>query len=113
MNVRFEIRQNGGVVILGGALSAANVDTFRDQMHNWLQDNPGVRRVVLDLTAMDFIDSAGLGVLISLLKYVSEREGDIRLAGLQRRARMVFEITRTYKIFEIFDTVDEALTAEA
>ena len=68
---------------------------------------------MLDLAAMDFIDSAGLGVIIAILKRVTEQNGDIRIANLQRKARVVFEITRAYKIFEIFDSLEEALKAKA
>ena len=113
MNVRFEMREGRGVVTVSGALNASCVDSFRDQLHRWMNENDAVRQYVLDLAAMDFIDSAGLGVLIAVLKRVSERGGDIRIARLQKRARLVFEITRAYKIFEIFDSVDDALQAAA
>ena len=113
MNVRCEMREGCGVVTLSGALNAASVDSFRDQVSRWMGENDSIRQIVLDLAAMDFIDSAGLGVLIAILKKVSERGGDIRIARLQKRARVVFEITRAYKIFEIFDSVEEAIKAKA
>ncbi len=113
MNLQFEVREGRGVVTLGGALTAANVDSFRDQVFRWMNEHDSVRQMVLDLGAMEFIDSAGLGLLIVLLKRCGERGGDIRIARLQKRARLVFEITRAYKVFEIFDTVDEALKASA
>jgi anti-sigma B factor antagonist len=55
------------------------------------------------------MDSAGLGTLIAVLKRITERGGDMKIACLQKKPRMVFEITRAYKVFEIYDTVDEAL----
>ena len=55
------------------------------------------------------MDSAGLGSLIAALKRITERGGDMKLACLQKKPRMVFEITRAYKVFEIFDTIEEAL----
>jgi anti-sigma B factor antagonist len=113
MNMRMEIREGKGVAAIGGPLNAAGVDTFRGQMQKWMAENDAVRQIVLDAGEMDYIDSAGLGVLIALLKRATERGGDIRIARLSNKARMVFEITRAYKIFEIFDTVEEALGAEA
>jgi anti-sigma B factor antagonist len=113
MNVRFEVREGRGVVTVSGALNASSVDSFRDQCSRWMSENDAVRQIVLDLAAMEFVDSAGLGVLIALLKRVSERGGDIRIACLQKKARVVFEITRAYKLFEIFDSVEEALKARA
>lgn len=113
MNVRMEIREGKGVVSIGGPLNAAGVDAFREQVQKWMTENAAVRQIVLDAGAMDYLDSAGLGVLIALLKRTTERGGDIRIARLGSKARMVFEITRAFKIFEVFDTVEEALGAEA
>ncbi|MEI6808022.1 MAG: STAS domain-containing protein [bacterium] len=113
MNVRFEVRESRGIITITGALNAASVDSFRTQLFRWMGENDAVRQIVLDLAAMDFIDSAGLGVIIAILKRVTEQNGDIRIANLQRKARVVFEITRAYKIFEIFDSLEEALKAKA
>jgi anti-sigma B factor antagonist len=113
MNMRTEIRAGKAVVKVSGPLNAASVDSFREQMQRWMAENETVRQIVLDAGDMDYIDSAGLGVLIALLKRATEHGGDIRIARLGNKARMVFEITRAFKIFEIFDSVDEALGAEA
>ena len=113
MNMRVEIRGGKGVVTLSGPLNAAGVDTFREQMQKWMAEHETNRQIVLDAGEMAYIDSAGLGVLIALLKRATEHGGDIRIARLGNKARMVFEITRAFKIFEIFDTVEEALGAEA
>ncbi len=113
MNMTIAVQDGKGVMVLEGALSAACVDRFREQVQAWMAENSSVKYLVLDAAKMEFIDSAGLGVLIALLKRATERGGDIRIAGLQAKARVVFEITRAFKIFEIFDTVEEALRAEA
>jgi len=113
MNMRMEIREGKGVGTVSGPLNAANVDAFRERMQKWMAEHETNRQIVLDAGEMDYIDSAGLGVLIALLKRATERGGDIRIARLGNKARMVFEITRAFKIFEIFDTVEEALGAEA
>lgn len=113
MNIRTEVREGKGIVTVCGPLNAACVDSFREQMHRWMEEHETVRQLILDAGEMDFVDSAGLGVLIALLKRATERGGDIRIARLQNKARIVFEITRAFKIFEIFDTVEEALRAEA
>ena len=114
MNAQFTITELGvGVVKIDGGLNASNVDDFRESCFQWLAEHEGMNLIVLDLGAVDFIDSAGLGVMVELLKRVSERGGDVRLAGLQKQARIVFEITRAYKIFAIFDSVEMALQSES
>jgi anti-sigma B factor antagonist len=98
-----------GVIQVGNALTAASVDTFREQLSSWQSAEPDVKNYVIDLKQVDFMDSAGLGTLIAVLKRITERGGDMKIACLQKKPRMVFEITRAYKVFEICDTVDEAL----
>ena len=113
MNIQTEIRDNKGIIAISGPLNAAVVDSFRDKTQRWMSENPSMKEYILDAHEMDYIDSAGLGVLIALLKRTTENGGDIRIARLSSKARTVFEITRAFKIFEIFESVEEALTAEA
>ncbi len=101
--------QGIAVVQVSHALTAATVDTFREQLSGWQAGETEVKNYVMDLGQVDFMDSAGLGTLIAVLKRITERGGDMKIAGLQQKPRMVFEITRAYKVFEIYDTVAEAL----
>ncbi len=103
-------KQNGiGVVQVSHALTAATVEAFRNQLTSWQEAESKVLNYVIDLEAVDFMDSAGLGTLISVLKRITERGGDMKIANLQKKPRMVFEITRAYKVFEIYESVEEAL----
>ncbi|HOH47134.1 MAG TPA: STAS domain-containing protein, partial [Candidatus Cloacimonadota bacterium] len=63
----------------------------------------------LDMAECDFIDSTGLGTIVACLKSASQGGGDIRIARLQDKPRMVFDITRAHKIFDIFDDLDAAI----
>lgn len=110
MNVSCEVRHGTGLVRIAGPLTSGTVEEFRRVFWSWFPQS-GCRRVVLDLAAMEALDSTGLGALVGALKLVAEKAGDICVAALQKRPRLVFEITRSYKVFEIFDTVEEALAA--
>jgi anti-sigma B factor antagonist len=109
--VTCSIERGIGIIRVNGALTAASVDGFREHLSNWQAIEPEVKDYVIDLSLVDFMDSAGLGSLIALLKRVTERNGDMKIACLQKKPRMVFEITRAYKVFEIFDSVEEAVSA--
>ena len=61
----------------------------------------GARRVVVDCSEMDFIDSSGLGVLVGALKRVREKDGELVLRSLNASANKVFEITGLTKLFTI------------
>ncbi len=107
MTTIFSIVNGMGLAAPQGDLTALTAGAFREEFAAWFAV-AGVRNVVLDLSLAAFIDSTGLGALIALLKRVSENGGDLSLAGLQKKARMVLEITRTHRIFEIYETVGEA-----
>jgi len=105
-------KKNGiGVVKVECSLSAATVDAFREQLADWQDRERSIVNFVVDLQEVDFMDSAGLGALIAALKRVTEHGGDMKLACLQKKPRMVFEITRAHKIFEIYNNVDDAVRA--
>ncbi|NCD34963.1 MAG: anti-sigma factor antagonist [Spartobacteria bacterium] len=111
MAVTFEKNENVGVVKVTESLTAATADQFRDRFVNWMQAEPDVKNYVIDLEGVGVMDSAGLGALMVALKRVTEHGGDLRVACLQKKPRMVFEITRAYKVFEIFDTLEDAVEA--
>jgi anti-sigma B factor antagonist len=111
MGLTFERKGEVGLVIATGSLTAAGVGSLREQFTGWWQEAADLRNVVIDLSDVEFIDSAGLGLMIAVLKRVSERGGDLKIAGLQKKVRMVLEITRAHKVFDIFDSVDEAVRA--
>lgn len=103
-------RKNGiGIFQIEKSLTAATVDALRDQISNWQEAESDVKNYVIDMEKVEFMDSAGLGTLIAVLKRVTERGGDMKIAALQKKPRMVFEITRAYRVFDIFETVDDAL----
>ena len=65
--------------------------------------------VVIDLQNVEFVDSTFLGALVAGLKKATMKNGDLRISGLQEPVRAMFELTRLYKIFDIFNTQEEAI----
>jgi anti-sigma B factor antagonist len=66
-------------------------------------------RVVVTLSAVNFIDSTALGVLVRGMKRCREHGGDLRLCELQQPVRIIFELTRLDKTFRIFANQEEAV----
>ena len=70
---------------------------------------PRRARLVVDLANVSYLDSAGLGVLVSTLKLARARGGDVKFCGLQEIVRSVFDMTRLTSVVEIFPSREEAL----
>ena len=71
----------------------------------------GARKFVVDFTRTGYIDSSGLGVLVSLSKKIREQGGDLRLAGLNEDLQTLFELTKLDTLFSILRTPEEAVAA--
>ena len=109
MEYRCEIIDNNvQKVTLNGRLVAACSEEFRADMFNRIA---GQKKVVFDLSKMAHIDSAGLGGLVSILQWLNSNGGVMKLACLQPRPKIVFDITHVSRLFEIYDTVDAALAS--
>ena len=71
----------------------------------------GNNKLVIDLSFCEFIDSTFLGTIVISLKRVTTLGGDIKLAGFQPTVRSMLELTRISKVFETFESTDEALSS--
>jgi len=100
-----------GIVKINDPMTAATADIFREIFTDWQRSERDVKNYVFDMSNVEIMDSAGLGSLMGALRRVSQRGGDVKIACLQENPKLVFDITRACKIFEIFDTVEEALHA--
>lgn len=69
----------------------------------------GKNKVIVDLQAVDFIDSSGLGVLIGGLKFARQHGGDLRIAGPGDQVRAVLQLTNLDRILTPYATVEEAI----
>lgn len=95
------------VVEVDGQLIVGNRHELKRMVLAALED--GARRFVIDFTRTGYVDSSGLGVLISLSKEVRAAGGDLRLASLDEDLRTLFELTRLDTFFRISDDLEEAL----
>lgn len=104
--------QNDRVVIAvkEARLDAHNSSELKDRILRTLEE--GGRRFVVDLAEVNFIDSSGLGALLSGYKNATQRSGTFILAGLQPRVRSMFELTRLNRVFEIYPRLQEAISSQ-
>ena len=89
-------------------LDASVTEEFKRDMAPVLEDNA---KVVLDMSWLQFVDSAGLGAILSCLRKLGAMNGDLKLCGLTKPVRSMFEMARMHRIFDIFPTCEEAVQA--
>ena len=108
MELSYKMESGVAVISISGRLVAANANDLTNKFTSLAQE---VLNFVLDLSEMEYIDSTGLGAIVSCLKKSSEKGGNIKLACIQEKPRMIFEITRAYRIFDIYDDVETAVNS--
>lgn len=92
---------NGDVLHVSGVteLSAVNSNGFREHVHAELRMRH--QNIELDLSEIQFMDSQGLGILISLQNRLAKRQGGLKVLNPTAQARKIFELTRMGRIFQI------------
>jgi anti-sigma B factor antagonist len=111
MELRTEVSEVKGwtVVTVHGEIDVATSPTLRERLIGLV--NRGATRLALDLEAVDFLDSTGLGTIVGLLKRVRTHGGDLRLVCTEARIRRLFEITGLDKAVPLHASLDDAISA--
>ncbi|MFY7923064.1 MAG: STAS domain-containing protein [Gemmatimonas sp.] len=109
MSFSLERTDNVAIVTVDGQLVVTNRQEFKQAILDAVEQ--GARLVVVDFTASGYIDSSGLGALVSLSRRLRETGGDLRLVGLNEDLRTLFELTRLDALFPLYATRTDALAA--
>lgn len=109
MEATVETIENITIVLLGAEnLDAGNAKEFKRDIMPMLE---GKSRVIFDMSRLKFVDSSGLGVILSCLRQLNSSGGDLKLSGMLKPVRALFELVRMHRIFDIYNTKDEAIAA--
>lgn len=89
-------------------LTAANAKEFKAALEGQLEET---KTMVIDLSAVTFIDSTGLGVLLFALKRLNQKKGELKLCNVTKPVRVLFELVRLHQIMEVYNSREEALAS--
>ncbi len=108
-HMEVEVRNVDGITVVrlcGPRLDAAQSVRFKEALRD-ISDK-GADHILLDMSKISFMDSSGLGAIVTVLKQMGQAKS-LELAGLTPIVAKVFALTRMDKIFRLHDTVDAAL----
>ena len=105
-----EVGDIGVVVVPLEELDASNTADFKRDMAPLLEAHS---KLMLDLAKLRFVDSSGLGAFLSCLRKLKAKGGDLKLFGMSKAVRAVFELVRMHRVFDIYATKADALRAFA
>ena len=94
--------------VAGDSLDAACSKAFKQEVNELGRDHP---YLVFDMEGLQFVDSSGLGAILSCLRTVSARHGNLVLCSVGRPVQTLLELVRMTRVFDIYPTVEEATRA--
>ncbi len=103
-------REEAGVTIIeprGKIMGGPESTALHDLLHDLIEQKK--TNVVIDLSRVDWMNSTGLGLLISGLTTMRKAGGELKLANVTEKIQSLLTITKLVTIFKAFDTVDEAV----
>ncbi len=112
MSVKLTKRQVGEVSVIDAAgriTLGEGSSTFRDTVKEMV--NAGQKKILLNLGEVSYIDSSGIGELVSGFTTVSNAGGNLKLLNLTKRIQDLLQITKLYTVFEVFDDEAKALAS--
>ncbi|MBK8815858.1 MAG: STAS domain-containing protein [Methylococcaceae bacterium] len=111
MNLNLETINGFNVLIIKEErIDAHNSAELKDYLLKMIEN--GKIRILINLGNVRFIDSSGLGALLSGNKQIAVKSGKLALINIQKQVLSMFELTRLNRVFEIYADLNEALSSE-
>jgi len=109
-----KIKQNpqGNVMILelsGKIMGGPDFDKFKEEIAKLIEG--GFKNVILDMSGVPWINSTGLGILITGYHSIKAAEGTMKICNVKERVLSIFYISQLENIFDVYETLDQALAA--
>ena len=110
MSVKLTSRQVGDVTVIdavGRITLGEGASLFRDMLRDLAAK--GEKKILLNLNEVSYIDSSGIGEMVSGFTSITNHGGQLKLVGLNKRVKDLLQITKLYTVFEVFDDEAEAI----
>lgn len=111
MTISLEEKKGRLVLHLGGEIDVYNAYELRNEIDKAIEKKH--YHLIMDLKNVSYIDSSGLGVLVSAVKSLISHQGSLKLVELNEKIRSLTKLTGLEKFFEIYDNMEEALASNS
>ena len=108
--MKYKVREAGNVTIIdlsGKLMGGYDADVFRDLVHELIEK--GRKKIVVNLASIKWINSTGIGILITGYTTLRKNKGDLKLLNVSKKIESILYVTKLNLIFECFDDEHEAI----
>jgi anti-sigma B factor antagonist len=108
MQIKEKIDKNVAILTFkGDLLGEPDTSNVRNKIHSLVTDN--MKKIVIDLGGVNYMNSSGIGTLIACFTTVKNSGGELKLANVGGKVQNLFVITQLVKVFDTYETVDRAI----
>lgn len=112
MKMKDDFRDGVAIISLEGKVIGGNDATmFHGKMHEYI--NNGFRKVIINLARVEWMSSVGMGMLITSLAAMKNNKGQLKIVNITDKINSLLTITRLMSVFDVHDSIDEAIGAFA
>jgi len=109
MDINTRSKDEVTILDIAGEIDLYNAPEIKDIVNNLIDEKK--YNVIINLEQVSYIDSSGIGALISSLSNLKKYQGGLKIINVFASVRKVFELTKLTSFFEIYDTEEEALNS--
>jgi anti-sigma B factor antagonist len=112
MTMNVKVARHGTVTVLklqGNLMGGPDATAVNTQLHELLE--AGTKNIVVDLFAVDFMNSSGLGILIGGISAVKNAEGALKIAHASAKIQSIIKIAKLTGVLELYDTTEAAIAS--
>lgn len=107
MSVKEKVADGVAVLVVSGKLMGGNeTKEVHEKVKSLIAD--GIKKIVIDIAKVKWLNSTGLGMLISCLTSVQNSEGVLKIAGATEKVNSLFMMTKLITVFDTYESVDRA-----
>ncbi|TDO85265.1 SpoIIAA-like anti-anti-sigma regulatory factor [Halanaerobium saccharolyticum] len=103
------VENNKAVLKFEGEVIFDNSNQLKEEAKQMLSKNEKVNSLVIDLGSVPYLDSSGVGVILSLFKFMRNRNGALAVAEANEKIKRVFDVTKLREIIPVYAGVEEAM----
>ena len=107
MKIDSAVKDDLAILSVSGEVDVSNAVDIKTAIKDQL--TTGISKIVIDFREVSYIDSFGIGVLVSGLTTVRKTDGSLKLADLSESVEKIFQLAKLLKFFEIYDTLEDAV----
>ncbi|ADO76575.1 STAS domain-containing protein [Halanaerobium praevalens] len=107
--LKISLEANKAVIKFEGEVNFENSNQLKEKVKAELITNEEVDVLIIDLAQVSYLDSSGVGLLLSLFKFMQKRDGSLKVVNPNAKLKRVFDVTKMREIIPVFTDLDKAL----